>query len=88
MDLDGIAIKRSPTVITLAQAAYDNPAPSNGHLDSTRIAILADALEEIGHRDVGLLRHLREARDGDGADPPMFGLPTRIAAIESERRAA
>jgi glycosyltransferase involved in cell wall biosynthesis len=50
-----------------------------------QVDVLSDEIaDRFAHVEADLLRHLREARDGDGADPPMFGFPTRIAAIESE----
>lgn len=39
---------RNPDVIALAQAAYDERLLPSGELDKTRLAILADALEEAG----------------------------------------
>jgi hypothetical protein len=52
---------QTPNAITLAQAAYDYRNPAAGTLDPTRLAILADALEDAGCSDVGLLEHLRGA---------------------------
>lgn len=56
----------TPTVETLARAAEYNRVPSarkdmalNGVLDSSRLLVLADALEEEGYQDERLLRHLR-----------------------------
>jgi hypothetical protein len=49
---DGI-IKR------LAQAAYDERALPPGHLDKARLAVLADALTDVGCTDPDLLDHLR-----------------------------
>jgi hypothetical protein len=43
----------------LAQAAYEERDPEQGALDPTRLAILADALEEAGCTDAELLGHLR-----------------------------
>jgi hypothetical protein len=43
----------------LAQAAYDNRPLPSGLLDSGRLAILADALEEAGCTNQDLLSHLR-----------------------------
>jgi hypothetical protein len=37
----------TPTVLSLAQAAYDELLP-NGALDPARLAVLSDALEEAG----------------------------------------
>jgi hypothetical protein len=43
----------------LAQAAYDERQLPSGHLDSDRLAVLADALEEAGCTDPEILGHLR-----------------------------
>lgn len=45
-------------VLAVAQAAYDSTA-EDGTLDSVRLSILADALEEAGCAEEPLLRHLR-----------------------------
>jgi hypothetical protein len=47
----------TPTVLSLAQAAYEERL-QDGTLDPVRLAILADALEEVG-ADADLLVHLR-----------------------------
>src|SRR5262249_47555881 len=47
----------------MAQAIYEERALPSGHLDNTRMAILADALEDAGCCDAELLGHLR----GQGA---------------------
>jgi hypothetical protein len=47
------------TVRRLAEAAYAERRLPSGHLDSTRLAVLADALEEVGVTDAELLGHLR-----------------------------
>jgi hypothetical protein len=47
------------TVFKLAQAAYENRDLPSGHLDTSRLSILADALEEAGCSDADLLAHLR-----------------------------
>ena len=47
------------TIPKLAQAAYEHRDPSAGTLDSARLAVLADALEEVG-ADAGLIAHLRD----------------------------
>jgi hypothetical protein len=49
----------SPTVVSLAQAAYDNRSVLADLLDPQRLAVLADALEEAGCIDEPLLRHCR-----------------------------
>jgi hypothetical protein len=48
----------STTIKALAQAAYDERHPSRKELDPTRLAILADALEESGCTEAALLAHL------------------------------
>jgi hypothetical protein len=48
----------SPTVTTLATAAYEERALPAGELDPARLSVLADALEEAG-ADASLLAHLR-----------------------------
>jgi hypothetical protein len=47
------------TVPKLAQAIYDERQLPSGHLDTNRLAVLADALEEAGCTDAELLGHLR-----------------------------
>jgi hypothetical protein len=46
-------------VVKLAQAAYDCRRLPAGTLEPERLAVLADALEEAGCDDVGILAHLR-----------------------------
>jgi hypothetical protein len=50
---------QAPTIIALAQGAYDNHILPAGTLDTARLAVLADALEEAGCTDAELLGHLR-----------------------------
>ena len=50
---------QAPQVVALAQAAYDRRGLPAGQLDPTRLAVLADALEEAGCADPDLLGHLR-----------------------------
>jgi hypothetical protein len=50
---------RTAAVLALAAAAYEECGPQ-GFLDPVRLAILADALEEAGCCDEGVLRHCRE----------------------------
>jgi hypothetical protein len=50
---------RTPTVLALAEAAYDHRQLPSGHLEGERLAILADALEEGGCDHAELLQHLR-----------------------------
>jgi hypothetical protein len=49
-----------PTVVALAQAAYDERILPPGTLEPARLAILADALEEAGCDSADLLNHLRQ----------------------------
>jgi hypothetical protein len=51
----------TPIVTSLATAAYEERFLPSGELDSTRLAILADALEEAGCTDAAILEHLRSA---------------------------
>jgi hypothetical protein len=53
------AAQRTPTVVSLARAAYDERQLPSGQLDPHRLAVLADALEDAG-ADLDILRHLRE----------------------------
>ncbi|WP_232069845.1 hypothetical protein [Gemmata massiliana] len=46
-------------VVALARSAYEERALPSGELDSVRLAVLADAVEEAGCSDVSLLDHLR-----------------------------
>ena len=50
---------RTPAVLALAQAAYDNRTLPAGTLELDRLAVLADALEEAGCTDADILGHLR-----------------------------
>jgi hypothetical protein len=49
----------TPTVLSLAQAAYEERIMPLGHLDPMRLAVLADAIEKVGCADEGILGHLR-----------------------------
>jgi hypothetical protein len=49
----------TPTVVSLAQAAYDNLLLPAGALDPDRLAVLADALEEAGCHATDVLGHCR-----------------------------
>ncbi len=51
---------RTPTVVALAQAAYDDRILPAGTLDPDRLAVLADALDDAGCTDTDILSHLRE----------------------------
>jgi hypothetical protein len=48
----------SPTIVSIAQAAYDERIMPSGEIDPVRLAVLADALEEIG-ADQSTVEHLR-----------------------------
>ena len=50
---------RTPQVVALAQAAYDQRELPAGTLDPARMAVLADALEEAGCTDADVLNHCR-----------------------------
>lgn len=52
------AAHRTPTVVSLARAAYDDRQLPSGELDPHRLAVLADALEECGAADE-MVAHLR-----------------------------
>jgi hypothetical protein len=45
--------------IALASAIYDERIMPSGYLDSMRLAVLADALEDAGCTDDAILDHLR-----------------------------
>jgi hypothetical protein len=47
------------TVRSLAEASYADRSLPDGHLDSVRLGVLADLLEEAGVTDAWLLSHLR-----------------------------
>jgi hypothetical protein len=49
---------RTPAVVSLAQAAYEERILPAGTLDTQRLAVLADALEEAG-ADAALVAHFR-----------------------------
>jgi hypothetical protein len=49
----------TPTVLSLAQSAYDERIMPSGELDPARLAVLSDALEEAGCDDNDILDHLR-----------------------------
>jgi hypothetical protein len=50
---------RTPSVLALAQAAYDHRDRPAGTLEPERLAVLAAALEEAGCTDAEILGHLR-----------------------------
>jgi hypothetical protein len=47
------------TLTSLATAAYEERSLPSGELDITRLAVLADALEDVGCQDAAILGHLR-----------------------------
>jgi hypothetical protein len=51
---------RTASVLDVAEAAYEERVLPAGELDGERLAVLADALEEAGCTEAGLLGHLRE----------------------------
>jgi hypothetical protein len=50
---------QTPTVVEVAQAAYEDRSLPQGLLDCTRLAILSDALEDAGCTVSAILDHLR-----------------------------
>jgi hypothetical protein len=52
---------RTAAVVSLAHAAYEERSLPGGTLDSNRLAILADALEDAGCTEAAILEHLRSA---------------------------
>jgi hypothetical protein len=50
---------RTPTVLALAQATYDNRLLPVGTLDNARLAVLADALEDVDCTNDNILNHCR-----------------------------
>jgi hypothetical protein len=51
---------RTPTVLNLAQAIDEERDARNGRLDASRLAVLADALEEAGCTNAEMLNHCRD----------------------------
>jgi hypothetical protein len=51
---------QTPTVLALAQAAYENRILPAGTLEPARLAVLADALEEAGCDNADILSHCRQ----------------------------
>jgi hypothetical protein len=49
----------TPTVTSLATAAYEERELPSGHLDAARLGVLADALEDAGCDNAEMLGHLR-----------------------------
>jgi hypothetical protein len=54
-----VAAWRTPPLLSLAQAAYDERVLPSGTFDLPRLAVLSDALEESGCADEAVLNHLR-----------------------------
>ncbi len=52
------AVHRTPTIASLARAAYDERQLPSGELNPHRLGVLADALEEAD-APTGLVAHLR-----------------------------
>jgi hypothetical protein len=52
-------VSPTPTVLSLAQAAYDERLLPSGELDRDRLGIVGDALEDAGCEDAYFLGHLR-----------------------------
>jgi hypothetical protein len=51
------------TIVRLAQDIYEDRIHPGGTLDQSRLAILADALEEAGCSDKEILGHCRSPKD-------------------------
>ena len=51
---------RTATVLALAQAGYEQRGPATGILETSRLAVLADALEEAGCDNQVILGHLHQ----------------------------
>lgn len=51
----------TPTVLSLVQTAYDNRILPSGILENSRLAVLADALENTGCDNQDILSHLRSS---------------------------
>jgi hypothetical protein len=56
----GWLTRNGGTVKRLAEGIYQERALPSGHLDSARLAVLADALEEAGCNNGEILAHCRE----------------------------
>jgi len=50
----------TPAVVSVARAVYEERDLPSGHLDPVRLAVLADALEEVGCDNSELPGHLRQ----------------------------
>jgi hypothetical protein len=51
---------KTPTVVSLAQAAYENRILPVGTLEPASLAVLADALEDEGCTNSDMLNHCRQ----------------------------
>jgi hypothetical protein len=51
----------TPTVLSLASVAYEERHLPSGELDTSRLAVLADALEDAGCTNADVLGHLRSS---------------------------
>src|SRR5262249_6154750 len=49
----------TPTVTSLASAAYEQRLLPSGHLEPERLAVLADALADAGCQEASIFQHLR-----------------------------
>src|SRR5262249_28271116 len=54
-----VAAARHDAVVQLAQVTYEQRGLPSGHLDTRRLAVLAEVIEEAGCSDAELLGHLR-----------------------------
>jgi hypothetical protein len=52
----------TPTIVTLAQAIYENRSLPDGVLSNAQLAVLVDALEKVGCANPELLSHCRGAQ--------------------------
>jgi hypothetical protein len=69
---------RTPAVLALARAAYEERVEPEGSLAVDRLAVLADALEDAGCTDLALLEHLR------GPGPHVRGCHVLDAILHKE----
>ena len=51
---------QTPTIVGLAQATYEHRSLPEGTLEHARLAVLADALEDVGCQDADILAHCRQ----------------------------
>jgi hypothetical protein len=87
----GVAVDpawRTPDVLALARAVYDQRALLSGLLDNTRLAVLADALEDAGCQDEDILTHCRMGREharGCWVVDAVWGEEARPPVVNSSR---